>query len=343
MPAMKSAKPKHRFWRGKILPRLALIFWPLPRNTFCSIDVTNRCNLRCAHCYFYSYNQDRGPELSIDEWLSRIEKMQQGRKGFYNCTWVGGEPLLRKELIERGRKFFRSNRIVTNGTQPLPDWPDVEFHVSVDGTRELHDSIRGAGCYDKIKKNVSDPKYENLKIAIACCLNKKNVGCVEALIEEWREISHVRHILFDFFTPIQGVKKEIGLSFQERDAELSRLMELKGKYGSFIGGPPKTFELMREKNRHRSTGKNCVFVNHGTAFDAWGNIKKPCVIGPKADCDRCGCIVPFSLKAWKTPGNLVREILHLSLRAKCLPAGRKQSHAGDCRVADAPHNNDNLN
>lgn len=301
-------KPKHRLWRGKILPRLALTVWPLPKNTFCSIDVTNKCNLRCAHCYFFSYDQEIGPELSADEWLSRIERMQRGRNAFFNCTWVGGEPLLRKELIENGRKFFRSNRVVTNGTLPLPDWPDVEFHVSIDGTRALHDEIRGSGCYDRVRKNITDEKYSHLNIAIACCLNRTNLGCIDDILREWRSTPHIRHVLFDFFTPIRGVKEDLWLDFSERERAIDKLEDLKHRYGNFIGGPPKTFSLMREKNRHAAIGKNCVFVQNGTSFDAWGNIKKPCVIGPKADCDRCGCIVPFSVRAWKKPSNLLREI-----------------------------------
>lgn len=294
-------------WRGKVLPKLLLTFWPLPRNTFCSIDVTARCNLRCKHCYFYSYDQDCGPELTVSEWLGRIEKMQSGKGAFFSCTWVGGEPLLRKELIEKGRGYFRSNRVVTNGTIELPCWPDVEFHVSVDGTEKFHDSIRGDGCYTRIKRNISDVRNSNLKIALACCLNRRNIACVEDLVGEWLEVPNVHHILFDFFTPIRGVKEDMGLSFRERDEAIALLKSLKERHGAFLGGPPGQFDLMLEKNHHRATGKNCVFVKNGTAFDAWGNVKRPCVIGPKADCDRCGCIVPFSLAAWKRPVNLLRE------------------------------------
>ena len=132
--------------------------------------------------------------------------MQRGRGAFFSCTWVGGEPLLRRELVERGRKFFRANRVVTNGTLPLPDWKGVEFHVSIDGTRRMHDSIRGDGCYEKIKKNLSSANCPDIDVAIACCLNRANEGCIEDLIEEWRDVPHVKHILFDFFTPIKGVK-----------------------------------------------------------------------------------------------------------------------------------------
>jgi MoaA/NifB/PqqE/SkfB family radical SAM enzyme len=301
-------KPKHRFWRGKVLPKLALTIAPLPRNTFCSIDVTNKCNLRCKHCYYFSYDQEQGPELSIEEWLTRIEAMQKGRRAFFSCTWVGGEPLLRRELIEKGRKFFRANRVVTNGTLPLPDWKNVEFHVSIDGTEALHDAIRGNGCYAKIKKNLGSTACPDINVAIACCLNRSNIGCIDDLIREWKQVPHVRHILFDFFTPIKGVKEDLWLTFDERDAMVEKLKALKLEHGSFIGAPDGTFDLMKQHRRHKAIGKNCVFINNGTSFDAWGNIKKPCVIGPKADCDRCGCIVPFSLKAWKTPSNLLREV-----------------------------------
>ena len=51
--------------------------------------------------------------------------------------------MLRKELLERGMKYFRSNLVTTNGTIELPDWPDVNFYISVDGKKEMHDAIRG--------------------------------------------------------------------------------------------------------------------------------------------------------------------------------------------------------
>ncbi len=301
-------RPKHPFWRGAVLPRLALMVAPLPKRTFCSIDVTAKCNLRCAHCYHFAHEQPSDPELTIDAWLDRIERMQ-AEKPYFNCTWVGGEPLLRKQLIEKGKKYFRSNRVVTNGTIELPDWQDVEFHISVDGTEALHDEIRGAGCYAKIKRNLQTPRYNRLKIAIACCLNKSNVDGIEELIQEWRAEPHVRHVLFDFITPMKGESNEgLWLSFDERDAALQKLKELRKTYGSFIGAPPATFDLMHSEKSHKSVGRNCVFVRNGVAFDAWGNTKSPCVMGPKADCARCGCIVPFSVKAWKKPSNLLREI-----------------------------------
>ncbi len=294
-------------WRSRVLGRVALTVWPLPKNTFCSIDVTNRCNLRCKHCYFFASDQDQISELSVQEWLARIERMQTCRGAFFSCTWVGGEPLLRPELIDRGRRFFKSNRVVTNGTIQLPDWENVEFHISVDGTEALHDAIRGQGCYAKIKRTIDDARERGIAVVLACCLNRSNVTCIEALIDEWKQYPNVRHILFDFFTPMRDGDRSLWLTFEERDRILDRLCRLKEQHGDIIGAPPGTFDLMRAPNRHKAVGRNCVFVRHGTAFDALGNVKKPCVIGAAADCDKCGCIVPFSVKAWKRPANLLRE------------------------------------
>lgn len=299
---------KNNFWIGKILPRIALMFVPLPKNTFCSIDVTSKCNLRCKHCYFYSYEQTEKKELTDDEWLTKIRQMQSGRHPFYNCTWVGGEPLLRKSLIEKGIKLFKSNKVVTNGTIPLPVWNDVSFHISVDGTEKYHDEIRGQGIYTKLKANILKSDPEKQKIFLACCLNRKNVDCFEDLLKEWQNIPNIRGILVDFFTPIKGVNEDIWIPFNERDKILDKLIILKQKYGKLISLPPKTFHLMKTKHKDSAIGKNCVFIKNGISLDAFGNVKKPCVIGEKADCSKCGCVVPFSVKAWKHPANLLREI-----------------------------------
>lgn len=50
----------------------------LPRNGFGSIDVTQKCNLRCRHCYFFENDQ---PEraLSVEEWVALLEGWKRTR------------------------------------------------------------------------------------------------------------------------------------------------------------------------------------------------------------------------------------------------------------------------
>jgi MoaA/NifB/PqqE/SkfB family radical SAM enzyme len=47
--------------------------------------------------------------------------------------------------------------VVTNGTCPLPRFKNLYFYwVSLYGTEQIHDSVRGKGLYSKTKKNILD-------------------------------------------------------------------------------------------------------------------------------------------------------------------------------------------
>src|SRR5438874_10977109 len=91
------------------LAKVGFFLFGLPKNGFGSIDVSKECNLRCRHCYFFE--QDYDHELSVDQWIEKLEALKAKSKPwefpFFQCTWVGGEPLIGKDLIERGRHYFR--------------------------------------------------------------------------------------------------------------------------------------------------------------------------------------------------------------------------------------------
>ena len=216
--------------------------------------------------------------------------------------------MLRKDLIEVGRKYFKSNSVVTNGTFPLPDWKDVMFHISVDGTESYHNDIRGKDVYAKLKKNINEAP-EGLSISLATCLNQRNLFCMEDLLEEWYPNKKVKHILFDFFTPVKGVKHDLFIDFDQQEKIIDRIIELKNtKYGDFIGTSERVFNLMRKKERHKAVGDNCVFLQKGYAFDPMGKKKDQCMMGADADCDRCGCVVPFYLRQQTERANIMKEV-----------------------------------
>jgi len=297
---------KRKFWKDYLLPKVAFFVRGFPDKAVVSIDVTNKCNIRCKHCYFFAYEQDK--ELKPPEWLAKLEELKRDGFPFRSATWVGGEPLLRKDLIEIGRKYFMFNIVVTNGTHGLPNWPDVMFHISVDGTETYHDDIRGKGVYQKIKKTVAEAA-DGLNISLACCLNKRNIECMETLLAEWHSNPKIKHILFDFFTPVKGVKHDLFIPFEEQDKIIDRIIELKRtQYGDFIGVSERVLNLMRKKERHKAIAGNCIFLQKGHAFDPLGNKKAQCMMGADADCERCGCIVPFYLKQRTERKYILQEV-----------------------------------
>jgi len=297
---------KRKFWKDYVLPKVAFFVRGFPDRAVVSIDVTNKCNIRCKHCYFFAYEQDK--ELKPDQWLAKLEELKKGGFPFRSATWVGGEPLLRKDLIEVGRKYFMFNIVVTNGTHGFPNWPDVMFHVSVDGTEAYHDDIRGKDVYKKLKKSIAEAP-DGLNISLATCLNKRNLFCFEDLLAEWYPNPKVKHILFDFYTPVKGVKHDLFIPFEEQDKIIDRIIELKRtKYGDFIGVSERVLNLMRQKERHKAIGDNCIFLQKGHAFDPMGNKKKQCMMGADADCEKCGCVVPFYLKQRTERKYILQEV-----------------------------------
>jgi Fe-coproporphyrin III synthase len=266
----------------------------LPRNGFGSIDVTQKCNLRCKHCYFFENDQ---PEraLSVDEWVTLLEGWKRTRSRwefpFFQCSWVGGEPLLRPEVIERCRKFFRYNLVVTNGTLPLPDWPDVDFYVSVDGDEEIHEDLRQCkGIYRKIKQNILARGPG--RVTVSYCITRQNAHCIERMVEEWAPIAG--GFTFDFYTPTEGKDDPLWIPLQERDAIIDRLFALRRAYPDSLKVTEPALRLMVSDTAATVT-KDCLFAKKAFAYTALGQPKEKCMMGAKADCSRCGCIVPFYL------------------------------------------------
>ena len=299
------------------IAKLGFFLFGFPRNGFGSIDVTKECNLRCAHCYFFEGGEGEAPawkgkdDLTIEEWSAKLEAMKQKQSllefPFFQCTWVGGEPLVRKDLIEVGRKYFRYNTVVTNGTIPLPDWPDVNWYISVDGDEATHERIRRKkGIYRRAMKHVSE--RPNLKVTVAYCITRENAHCLEQAIVDWAGAG-AAHMTFDFFTPVGALTTDSQfLPLAERDRVLDQLLALKKIYGDFFVLPERVFRMMKS-DRCRTVTDNCLFAERGFAFGPDGTRKEKCMMGPDADCDRCGCVVPFYMASLTRRRDIVSDMM----------------------------------
>ena len=145
------------------------------------IEVTKKCNLRCKHCYRRDFT---GKDLSIKEWTKIFKKLKS--QGYIQAGWVGGEPLLRQDLIKEGKKYFPINAVITNGTIPLPKWTDTLFGVSVDGTPEIYKEIRGEFIKDQYKlveNNILNGIENGNNVLVLMTIHKINQHCLEEFVE----------------------------------------------------------------------------------------------------------------------------------------------------------------
>ncbi|MGQ9509464.1 MAG: radical SAM protein [Thermodesulfobacteriota bacterium] len=288
--------------RWSLSDYLQIGFGGFPFGGLMSIDVTYRCNLHCLHCYFS--RQDYTSELSVDKWIAQLENMKSRGKPLFICGWLGGEPLLRPDVIEAGKKFFKSNIIFTNGTIELPSWPDCTFVVSVPYTKIHYQEITGADdkVYDLVKEHANRP---DLNVIVSFCIMRKNVSSILSFLLEWQNDTKIRGVFFEFHTPRVGEGKELWLDWSERDYIIGNLLALKKTYGDFIYNTFQTLELMKSQHLQKILS-DCPFDYLGLSLDPMGHPKYPCTLGPEADCCRCGCILPIFSSILYKRGWLIR-------------------------------------
>ncbi len=278
---------------------------PPPQFPAAMLNVTNRCNLTCAHCFIYTDGNPNNPDddLSDEALLAEVERVRD-KHGLYAMLWMGGEPMIRWRLLEKGVRLFGQNIITTNGTIPLKDFgASVTYVVSLDGPEDLNDPVRGEGVYAKVRGNLlALPEDFTPTVQIQCVVTKQNQGRLEELVRDFQD-TPVDGLAFTFHVPNEGEDSELSWrDAAERESAVDAVLELKRKYPSFVWNSTRALELMRPKTARMVTD-NCpamrtvlpLYVEKG-AFTS-----PKCCYGNNADCDRCGAWVVFS-HANKLPG-----------------------------------------
>lgn len=120
--------------------------------------ITHRCNLRCQHCYQDDYSAFESRD-ALGEILNQYEALlkEYSYKGHINFT--GGEPLTHPDLfwlLEETKKRGITTAVLTNGTligrseaKKLNSLGVDYVQISLDGTKDIHDIIRGNGSFDR--------------------------------------------------------------------------------------------------------------------------------------------------------------------------------------------------
>jgi len=257
------------------------------------IDVTNRCNLTCQGCYWRKDRKNR--ELSDGEWEKRLDQLLKAHPSMLQAVWLGGEPMLRFNLIKKLSKRFYFNQVITNGTVPLEKLPNIKYTVSVDGTREYYKKRRG-DKYNLVKKNITNAPLEFLDILFLITrINKDNL---EEFIKEWSEIPKVRKIIFSFYVPNINEDEKLWLSFKERDKIIDKLGKLTLSFLK-IKEPVKHLQCLHSDNIQKTIKSCWRSHNHkdihldSKGKKKWVNMamqrgRKFTCGTPNVDCHRCG-------------------------------------------------------
>lgn len=203
-----------------------------------SIDITNKCNLRCKHCFNYSGEQSRNcKELSDQEFLKIINEVCDYKpKTICIC---GGETLLRKELIikciemiKRRTNEYTSVNLVSNGffldndiASKLKNAKIDLIQVSLDGaSSDTHNWLRNnEDAFKKALKALRVLKEYNISSAVAFTPTKKNHLEVLKVLDICRDMN----VKFFRSQPLMLMGRGYDLKkFSLNDIEYFRLVEI---------------------------------------------------------------------------------------------------------------------
>lgn len=157
-----------------------------------SWNTTQRCNLRCRHCYLSAGRRAR-TELSFEEGCRLIDQLANA--GTRMLILTGGEPLLRRDIAELAAHASSRGLLVVLGTNGMLLSPSRVRQLKAAGVggagisldslqREKHDSFRGLpGAWEGAVRGIRACVAEGLPVLLQMTALPWNYGEVEGMID----------------------------------------------------------------------------------------------------------------------------------------------------------------
>jgi len=166
------------------LHELTYLFW----------ECTQRCNLKCLHCGSDCAVNSKIPDMPFDDFLKAILPLNDIYKpNTITVAITGGEPILRKDLPECGRKLRENGfrwGIVTNGYDYTPDVHNKllkggmgSLTLSLDGLEQSHNWLRNneKSFSRAVKALELITSCDRLTYDVVTCVNQNNINELEEL------------------------------------------------------------------------------------------------------------------------------------------------------------------
>ncbi len=254
-----------------------------------SFNLADRCPIGCQ-CYWRAL--ERVPELT-DEDVVRFFQTQK-RNGMLLATIVGGEPYVRPKLLERISGLLPATWVVTSATTPLLHLQGTTHFISIDGAdAQTHNAIRQSpGLYERVIKNLTKARSRGtFPVVIHSVLNAINHNQIEPILAAWRNSGLADGVIFSTATPIRGMGESLALTTEQRRGVAVGLLSAKEKFGTFLAMSPQMIGQLDPVVTAKQTPELCPTAQRVPSYDAAGNRISQCILGEKADCSACGCVI----------------------------------------------------
>jgi radical SAM protein with 4Fe4S-binding SPASM domain len=151
-------------------------------------ELTRHCNLACRTCFNNSH-QPLHDELTTLEILGIVAQLDQ--LGTFEIRFTGGEPTMHpdfREIVTFAQERGLYVSLGTNGvySAQVRSWIYESgvnwFIVSLDGTEEVNDRVRGRGTYRQVVRTLDElARRPHVRVRLNMVVGRHNVHTIESL------------------------------------------------------------------------------------------------------------------------------------------------------------------
>jgi AdoMet-dependent heme synthase len=241
-----------------------------PFDFFFQWHLTERCNLKCRHCYQIGNRTAELDFRQVQKVLAEVTDLLRIWGDAYEIAFsssfniTGGEPLLREDLFliidEVGRRGFDSY-LLTNGllidaeaARRLSTAGVKGVQVSIEGPEDVHESIRGKGSFSAALRGARNLLDAGLVVTLNVTLSVVNAHVIKDLVTIAAS-EGVQRLGFSRLVPYGRGTELLGMMLdRERVREVYEeifSMEVEGL--EFVTGDPVASQLPRfEKSEEQN-------------------------------------------------------------------------------------------
>lgn len=283
-------------------------------------EITDECPLSCKHCF----NGDRRNNrfLSLSDWKLIIDKISNS--GVFRVRITGGEPFCRSDINELllylETKPIRYS-IYTNGTllekyiHHLKGLRHLAcIRISIDGTKEINDSIRGKGVYDKAISAVKLLESNNIPCQINFTISHTNYMVLGDLAEELNKEGIKSKIHVGFIKIGGRAKKHLEHCFINEDTFEDQVITIKECIQSHEN--ISEYVLLRPLyNKIYGKATGCPGGRINFVIKANGDVS-PCGVLPEGAL-ACGNLLESSLfEVWHSEN--MEKVRNIPIQTRCV-------------------------
>lgn len=288
----------------------------LPNNEGKAIwEITHQCNYNCSYCIFSCNSKKIDGELTTEECYHIIDELVL--HNFNHLKITGGEPFIRKDILEILK--YASERLITdistNASLITPEKVELlnqlklkMIHVSLDGDKLEHESVRGNNTYERTIKGLEALRKSVNKVRIGSVIHRDNQYDLENLIIDSVGLE-ADEIIFSIMEPVAGQDRSL-VKTVPNEVLISQIDELREKYNGQI---TVNYNFGKQPNFvHRCpAGDKFLYINN------FGNVSPcPWVLESDKTCITTKSLRDNSLEEIKQDKVLVR-FLDVKSRGKC--------------------------